>query len=100
MRDLGNGRVVKKERRLPVFRFDKAFAIARDVKVFLSLQGGVTRGAVPNILETITRNAALLRSRRLPVNIYLEAIFWNLGNLRTAQARRTSSLPIQHLNNE
>jgi hypothetical protein len=32
---------------LPVFRFNKAFGIARDLKVFLNLQGGFTRGTVP-----------------------------------------------------
>ena len=32
---------------MPVFRFNKAFGIARDLKVFLNLQGGLTRGAVP-----------------------------------------------------
>ena len=33
---------------MPVFRFDKAFGVARDLKVFLSLQSGVTRGPVPD----------------------------------------------------
>jgi hypothetical protein len=32
---------------LPVFRFNKAFGIARDLKVFLNLQGGFTRGVAP-----------------------------------------------------
>ena len=32
---------------MPVFRFNKAFGIARDLKVFLNLQSGLTRGAVP-----------------------------------------------------
>jgi hypothetical protein len=34
---------------LPVFRFNKAFTIARDLKVFLNLHAGVTRGVVPNV---------------------------------------------------
>src|SRR5215204_30223 len=43
-----NRRAVKKGRCLPVFRFNKAFGIARDLKVFLNLQGGLTRGVVPS----------------------------------------------------
>jgi septal ring factor EnvC (AmiA/AmiB activator) len=34
---------------LPVFRFNKAFTTTRDLKVFLSLHAGVTRGVVPNV---------------------------------------------------
>jgi hypothetical protein len=34
---------------LPVFRFNKAFTIARDLKAFLNLHAGVTRGVVPNV---------------------------------------------------
>ena len=34
---------------MPVFRFNKAFGIARDLKVFLNLHGGVMRGAVPDV---------------------------------------------------
>ncbi|MBA4116584.1 MAG: sulfotransferase domain-containing protein [Rubrobacter sp.] len=32
---------------MPSFRFNKALDIARDVKAFLNLEGGLTRGAVP-----------------------------------------------------
>jgi hypothetical protein len=46
---------------LPVFRFNKAFGIARDVKVFLSLQSGVTRGAVPDV-ERYKKEAEKLRN--------------------------------------
>ena len=34
---------------MPVFRFNKAFTIARDLKAFLNLHAGVTRGVVPNV---------------------------------------------------
>ena len=34
---------------MPVFRFNKAFGIARDLKVFLYLQSGLTRGALPDV---------------------------------------------------
>ena len=34
---------------MPVFRFNKAFGIVRDLKVFLNLQGGLTRGALPDV---------------------------------------------------
>ncbi len=33
---------------MPVFRFNKAFGIARNLKVFLNLHSGVTRGALPD----------------------------------------------------
>ena len=34
---------------MPIFRFSKAFGIARGAKVFLNLEGGLTGGAVPDI---------------------------------------------------
>jgi hypothetical protein len=34
---------------LPVFRFNKAFTIARDLRAFLNLHAGVTRGVVPDV---------------------------------------------------
>jgi hypothetical protein len=34
---------------VPVFRFDKTLGITRNLKVFLKLRGGVTRGAVPDV---------------------------------------------------
>ena len=34
---------------LPVFRFKKAFGIGWDLKAFLNLHAGVTRGAVPDL---------------------------------------------------
>src|SRR5918993_1072179 len=40
---------VKKRWFLPIFRFSKAFGIARGAKVFLNLEGGLTGGAVPDI---------------------------------------------------
>ena len=33
---------------MPLFRFNKAFGITRDLKVFLHLQGGLTRRAIPD----------------------------------------------------
>jgi hypothetical protein len=33
---------------LPVFGFSRAFGVGRDAKVFLNMQGGLTRGVVPN----------------------------------------------------
>jgi hypothetical protein len=55
--------VVKKGRSLPVFRFNKAFGIARDVKVFLALQGGIMRGALPDV-ERYKKRAEPLRNAR------------------------------------
>ena len=48
---------------MPVFRFNKAFGIARDLKVFLNLQGGLTRGAVPDV-EPYKEQAEALRNAR------------------------------------
>ncbi len=50
---------------MPAFRFNKALSIARDVKVFLSLQGGVTRGAVPYLGVNKKQAQKLNDSRRL-----------------------------------
>jgi hypothetical protein len=33
---------------LPVFKLHRAFGVGRDAKVFLNMQGGLTRGVVPN----------------------------------------------------
>ena len=33
---------------MPVFRLNKAFGVGRDAKAFLNLQGGLTRGVVPD----------------------------------------------------
>ncbi len=38
---------MKEERRLPIFRLNKAFSVGRNAKVFFDLQGGLTRGEVP-----------------------------------------------------
>ena len=48
---------------MPVFRFNKAFGIARDLKVFLNLQSGLTRGAVPDV-EPYKEQAEALRNAR------------------------------------
>ncbi len=40
---------------LPVFRFDKAFGIGWDLKAFLNLHAGVTRGAVPDLDRDLDR---------------------------------------------
>jgi hypothetical protein len=50
---------------LPVFRFNKAFGIARDLKVFLNLQGGLTRGAVPDIEQFKEQAEALRHAHQL-----------------------------------
>ncbi len=48
MSESKNGRIVKKGRSLPVFRLNRTFGVGRDVKAFLNMQGGLTRGAVPD----------------------------------------------------
>src|SRR5215212_2179898 len=41
--------MIRKKCFLPIFRFSKAFSLAWDAKAFLSVQGGITRGAVPDV---------------------------------------------------
>ena len=36
---------------MPVFRFNKAFGIARNLKVFLDLSGGIMREAVLDVVR-------------------------------------------------
>ena len=48
---------------MPVFRFSKAFGIARDAKVFLNLEGGLTDGAVPDV-ERYKKQAEKLKIAR------------------------------------
>ncbi len=50
---------------MPVFRFNKAFGIARDLKVFLNLQGGLTRRAVPDVEQYKEQAEALRNARQL-----------------------------------
>src|SRR5829696_7666593 len=96
-----NRRAVKKGRCLPVFRFNKAFGIARDLKVFLNLQGGLTRGAVPDI-EQFKEQAEALRHAHQLINEQGKAlrnkdreIFQLKNELRAASAdeSETGALP-------
>ena len=48
---------------MPVFRFNKAFNVGRKLKVFLNLQSGLTRGAVPDA-ERYKKHAQKLRDAR------------------------------------
>jgi Sulfotransferase domain len=54
---------LKRKRRLPVFRFDKALGVARSVKAFLSPGSVVVRGAAPDAerREERTRNQKRVR---------------------------------------
>src|SRR5215213_10319094 len=45
----GSWNGVKKGAALPVFRFNKAFNVGRKLKVFLNLQSGLMRGALPEV---------------------------------------------------
>jgi hypothetical protein len=57
----------EKERCLPSFRFNKAFDIARDVKVFLNSEGGITRGAIANTEQHEDQAESLKNTqRRIP----------------------------------
>ena len=33
---------------MPVFRLNRAFGVGRDAKAFLNMQGGLTRGVIPD----------------------------------------------------
>jgi hypothetical protein len=57
---------VRERSELPAFRFSKAFRATRDIKAFLNLECGVTRGTVPDInqlrsaLEQVEKQRQLL----------------------------------------
>lgn len=53
---------------MPVFRFDKAFRIARDVKAFLHLEGGVTRDAAPDADRHGNKAESPKNSRQRPTS--------------------------------
>ena len=50
---------------MPALQFNKAFGIARDLKVFLYLRGGVTRGAVPPVdrYEKLAKELRIARQK-------------------------------------
>lgn len=48
---------------MPIYRFKKAFKVARGAKVFLNLQGGVTRGALPDDHEAQARGSREVEER-------------------------------------
>jgi hypothetical protein len=49
---------------LPIFRLSKAFDVGRNAKVFLNLQGGLTRGAVPDLKRQEEQTESLRHERR------------------------------------
>jgi Sulfotransferase domain len=66
---------------LPIFRLSRVFGVGRDAKVFLNLQGGLTRGTVPDLehhgeqaeklRKALTRNqkkTRKLRRQRLEIS--------------------------------
>ena len=55
---------VGEERRLPTVRFGKAFGTAGGAKVFLNLQGGLTRGALSDLAQPEEQAKELLNARR------------------------------------
>jgi Sulfotransferase domain len=58
---------------LPVFRFRRAFHIARGAKVFLNLESGVTRKATPDV-ERVKRQAEDLRNAKRRIKVLKEAL--------------------------
>ncbi len=69
---------------MPVFRFNKAFGVARGLKVFLNLRGGVTRGALPDV-ENVQRHkkqAQKLRNARKRIKQQREKIKKQAETLR------------------
>jgi hypothetical protein len=93
----------KKERSLPVFRFSRDFGVARKVKVFLGLEGGITRAAPPeeNRREDRTRNPRPDRKRAAPLKRSLEERRRELSGMmeELREAKRTAKKPerVEHL---
>ena len=50
---------------MPIFRFNKAFRVTRDLKVFLNLHSGVTRGMVPDAAQYEKQAEALRNAPQL-----------------------------------
>jgi hypothetical protein len=50
---------------LPVFRFSRALDMAKALKAFLSLQGGIARGALPDVERYKEQAEALRKARQL-----------------------------------
>jgi Sulfotransferase domain len=76
---------------LPIFRFSKALGLARGVKVFLNLESGVTRGAVPKNGGKGTDNKARRRASRQANELAKDREISRLENeLRAAKERAYS----------
>jgi Sulfotransferase domain len=97
-----------------VFRINRAFGVGRDAKAFLNMQGGLTRGEIPNpnyheeqarrLRKIVTRQRKALRWKDLQIEE-------QAATLETLRARRQreirlrkelkqTRLEIFHLNNE
>jgi hypothetical protein len=97
-----------------VFSINRAFGVGRDAKAFLNMQGGLTRGAVPNptyheeqarrLREIVTRQRKALRRK----DQQIEEQAATLETLRQRRQReirlrkelKQTRLEIFHLNNE
>jgi hypothetical protein len=104
----------KEERSLPGFRLNRAFGVWRDAKAFLSIQGGVTRGTVPDpkqheeqlerLRNIVTRQKKALRRKDRQIEEQA-ARLENLGERRHRERRLKTALTQQrtknfHLRNE
>jgi hypothetical protein len=97
-----------------VFRINRAFGVGRDAKAFLNMQGGLTRGEVPNpsyhedqasrLRKLVTRQRKALRRKERQI----EEQAATLDTLRERRQReirlrkelKQTRLEIFHLNNE
>ena len=85
---------------MPAFRFSKAFRVTREIKAFLNLECGVTRGTVPDLiqfqsaLEQVEKQRQLLGKQNREITrlkMKLATVAESATGDRTATARGTGA---------
>jgi hypothetical protein len=96
---------------LPIFRLNRAFGVGRDAKAFLRVEGGLTRGVVPDSEEQAERLRKIVTRQRQALRRKDMQIEEQAARLESLQERRQrvsrlraelkeQRLQIYHLENE
>lgn len=78
---------------MPIFRFSKALGVARGARIFLNLEGGVTRGAMPDVeqykeqTETLKNVKRWIKEQKEALEAKNREIFRLRNELRAAKER-------------
>jgi Sulfotransferase domain len=73
---------------LPVFRLNRAFSVGRDVKAFLNMQGGLTRGMVPDCEDQAERLRKIVTRQRKALQRKDRQIEEQAARLENVRGRR------------